>query len=120
MKKIFYFGLFLATGFVCLYDSFTVLNKISFPYTVGLAIISMSIGILFILLWMEFKEVALASGIFLWIIPIANTFEMSKEGISVEEIIFFILSRIAIGIVFYFSVYESVSLAKNEFQKNKR
>lgn len=120
MKKVFYFLVFAITGTICLYDSYITLSKTSLPVVVGLAIISMSIGILLILLWMEFKEMAISLGVIFWIIPLANAFEMSKEGNSLEEILFFILSRIAIGIVFYFAVYESVEIAKSEFKENRR
>ena len=120
MKKVIYFCIFFITGSVCLYDSFVTISKTPIPAMLGLAIISLSVGILFILLWLEFKEMALASGILLWGIPITNAYEMSKEARSFEEILFFILSRIAIGIVFFVAVTESVDLAKKEFRENKR
>jgi hypothetical protein len=120
MKKVIYFCIFLITGLVCLYDSFVTLSKTPIPPALGLAIISLSIGILFILLWLEFKEVALATGILLWGIPLTNAYEMSKAGNSLEEILFFILSRIAMGIVFYFAVSESVEIAKSEFKEKRR
>ena len=120
MKTVIYFCVFLMTVTMCLYDSFVTISKTSFPTVLGLAIISLSVGILFILLWLEFKEMALATGILLWGIPITNAYELSKEGKSGEEILFFVLSRIAIGIVFYISTYESVEITRNEFKEKRR
>ena len=73
-----------------------------------------------LLFWLEFKEIALALGIIFWIIPLANAFEMSKDGSNFEEISLFFLSRIAMGIVFYFAVYESVEIAKSEFKEKSK
>lgn len=119
MKKIIYFLLFLVTGFICLFDSFIVINKIGIATPIGLGMVCSGIGNLFILLWLEFKEMSLAIGILLWIIPITNTFEMSKEGESMEEIFFFLFSRFCLGILFFQSVKQSITIAKEEYKKNR-
>ena len=120
MKKTFYFLLFLVSSSFCLFDSYILVERISFSASVTLGILCIGIGIIFTLLWLEFREISFATALMLWAIPLLNSLEMSKEGKSGEEILFFVLSRIAIGIVFYISVYESVEIARNEFKEKRR
>ena len=120
MKKIFYFFIFLFSGSIYLFDSFLLLNRISFPVSLGLGFQCIGIGILFLLIWMNLKEMSLAVNVLIWGIALLNILEMNKEGKSFEDILFFILSRIALGIVFYISVYESVEIAKKEYKEKKR
>lgn len=119
MKKFFYFCMFAPTCSICFYDSYITLSKTGIPIEFGLAIISLSIPILLILLWLEHKEIGVGLGILFWIIPFANGFEMSKEGKSLEEISFFLVSRLLCGVVFYMSVNESVSIARQEFKEHR-